>query len=72
MKILKAVYNFLVGDMVILIGIALVFLLLALIHFIAALSPMRAYSGALLTIAILLVLGATLSRELRGSKRRFL
>lgn len=66
MKVIMAVYNFLVGDMVILVGILLVFLLLALIHFTEALSPIRAYSGAILVIAILVVLGGTLSRELRG------
>ncbi len=66
MKALKAVYNFLVGDMVILVGIVLVFALLTLIHTVAALAPIRAYSGAILIIVVLVVLGITLSRELRG------
>ncbi len=70
MKVIKAVYNFLVGDLVILIGVLLVFFLLAAIHFIDALLPMRAYSGAILVIAILIVLGGTLSRELHGREKR--
>ena len=36
MKAIKAVYNFLVGDMVILVGIVLVFLVLILMHVVAA------------------------------------
>jgi len=69
MKALKAVYNFIVGDMIILIGIVLVFLLLILINTVAALTPIRAYSGAILVIVTLVVLGVTLSRELRGREK---
>jgi hypothetical protein len=69
MKVIMAVYNFLVGDMVILIGISFIFLLLALLYFVEALSPLRAYSGAILVVAILVVLGGTLTRELRGRER---
>jgi hypothetical protein len=69
MKALKAVYNFIVGDMVILIGIVLVFLLLILINNVAALTPIRAYSGAILVVVTLVVLGVTLSRELRGREK---
>lgn len=69
MKALKAVYNFLVGDIVILIGIVLVFLVLLLINAVAALAPIRAYSGAILVVVILAVLGITLSRELRGREK---
>ena len=69
MKALKAVYNFIVGDMVILIGIVLVFLLLILINTVAALTPIRAYSGAILVVVTLVVLGVTLSRELRGREK---
>ena len=39
MKAIKAVYNFIVGDMVILIGIVLVFLVLILINNVAAFTP---------------------------------
>jgi hypothetical protein len=70
MKVIMAVYNFLVGDLIILVGFLLILLLLSLIHFIEALAPIRAYSGAILVIAILVVLGGTLSRELRGREKR--
>jgi hypothetical protein len=66
MKAIKAVYNFLVGDIVILIGMVCTLLLLTLIHFVGALAPIRAYSGAILVIAALVVLAITFSRELRG------
>jgi len=66
MKALKAVYNFFVGDMIILIGIVLVLLLLLLINNVAALMPIRAYSGIILIVATLAVLGLTLGREVRG------
>ncbi len=65
MKAIKAVYNFIVGDMVILVGIVLVFLLLLLINSVAALASMRAYSGAILIAVALVVLGISLSREIR-------
>ncbi len=45
MKVIKAIYNFLVGDMIILVGILLVVLLLALNANVAALSPLRVISG---------------------------
>jgi hypothetical protein len=66
MKAINAIYNFLVGDMVILLGIVLVLLLLVLLHVVTALAPIRAYSGAILIVAVLIVLGATFRRELRG------
>lgn len=69
MKALKAVYNFIVGDMVILVGIVLVLLVLLLINNIAALTPIRAYSGAILVVVTLVVLGITLGRELRGREK---
>jgi hypothetical protein len=69
MKAIKAVYNFIVGDMVILIGMVLVLLLLILINNVAALTAIRAYSGAILVVVTLLVLGITLSRELRGREK---
>ncbi len=69
MKALKAVYNFIVGDMVILIGIVLVFLLLLLINNVAALAPIRPYSGAILVVVTLVVLGISLSRELVGREK---
>lgn len=69
MKAIKAVYNFIVGDMVILVGIVLVFLVLLLINNVAALTPIRAYSGAILVVVTLVVLGVSLSRELVGREK---
>jgi membrane protein implicated in regulation of membrane protease activity len=68
MKVIKAIYNFLVGDMIILVGILLVVLLLALIANVTALSPLRVISGPILIIAVLGVLTATLLREARAQK----
>lgn len=69
MKAIKAVYNFIVGDMVILVGIVLVFLVLLLINNVAALTPIRAYSGAILVVVTIAVLGISLSRELIGREK---
>jgi len=69
MKVLKAVYNFIVGDIVILVGIVLVFLILVLINTIAALAGVRPYSGAILVVITLIVLGVSLSRELVGREK---
>ena len=41
MKIIKAIYNFIVGDMVILIGVALTVTVLALINNVSAISSKR-------------------------------
>jgi len=68
MKVIKAVYNFIVGDMIILIGILLTILVLALINNIDALAPLRVATGAILVLAVLAVLVATLSREARGKR----
>ena len=68
MKVIKAIYNFLVGDMIILVGILLVVLLLALNANVAALSPLRVISGPILIIAVLGVLTATLLREARANR----
>ena len=63
MKVIKAIYNFIVGDMVILIGITLAVIILALINNVPALAPLRGLSGPFLIIAVLASLVATLSRE---------
>lgn len=68
MKVIKAIYNFLVGDMIILVGILLVVLLLALIANVAVLSPLRVIAGPILIIAVLGVLTATLLREARAKR----
>jgi hypothetical protein len=66
-KVINAIYNFIVGDWIILSGIVLAVLVLALIHYaIPALSP---FSGFILIVASLLVLIVTLSREAYSQHR---
>jgi hypothetical protein len=65
-KIIKSIYNFIVGDMIILVGVIITFIILALINAIGFLAPLRVVSGAILVIAVLIVLATTLSREIRG------
>jgi hypothetical protein len=62
-KVIKAIYNFIVGDMIILIGVVLAVIILALINNVPALAPLRGLSGPFLVIAVLASLAATLSRE---------
>jgi hypothetical protein len=62
-KVIKAIYNFIVGDMVILIGIALAIIVLTLINDVSALAPLKGFSGLLLIVAVLGSLVASLSRE---------
>ena len=69
MKIIKAIYNFIVGDMVILIGVVLAVIVLALINNVSILAPLKGFSGLLLVIAVLGSLIATLSREAFPSHR---
>jgi hypothetical protein len=68
MKVIKAIYNFIVGDMIILIGIVITALLLALINTVNALAPLRAISGVILIVAVIAVLSATLMREALGTR----
>jgi membrane protein implicated in regulation of membrane protease activity len=63
MKIILSIYNFIVGDMIILVGVLLTVALMALINTVSVLAPLRAISGAILIIVVLAVLVATLSRE---------
>jgi len=63
MKIIAAIYNFIVGDMVILIGILLTVTFLALINNVSALAPLMGFSGPFLVLGVLSSLVATLSRE---------
>jgi len=63
MKVILSIYNFIVGDMIILIGVLLTVALMALINTVSALAPLRAVSGAILIIVVLAVLVASLSRE---------
>jgi hypothetical protein len=62
-KVITAIYNFIVGDMVILIGVVLAVIILALINNVPALAPLKSFSGPFLIIAVLASLVATLSRE---------
>lgn len=70
MNILKAIYNFIVGDMIILIGILIVAVALGLISSISALAPLRVAIGPVLIIAVLVVLSATLYHEARANAKR--
>ena len=69
MKVIKAIYNFIVGDMVILIGVTLAVIILALINNVPALAPLKGFSGPFLILAVLGSLVATLSREAYSSHR---
>jgi hypothetical protein len=66
MKVIKAIYNFIVGDMVILVGVAIVVVALGIINFDSALASLRGVTGIVLVAAVLIVLFATLFREARG------
>lgn len=68
MKVIKAIYNFIVGDMIILIGVIITILMLALINNVSALAPLRVATGAILVVAVLGVLTATLFREVNGKR----
>lgn len=59
----KAVYNFIVGDMVILAGTIIAVLILALLNSVPALTSLRVASGFILVPAVLIILLATLMRE---------
>ena len=68
MKVIKAIYNFIVGDMIILVGILITVIILALIDTVSALASLRAISGVILVVAVLSVLTATLLRETKGKR----
>jgi len=68
-KIIKAIYNFIVGDMVILIGVVLAIIVLTLINNVGALATLKGFSGLFLIVAVLGSLVATLSREAFPSHR---
>ena len=67
MNVIKAIYNFLVGDMIILVGISIAVVVLALINFVGALTPLSPASSIILIVAVLGSLTATLARETRGN-----
>lgn len=67
MNVIKAIYNFFVGDMIILIGVAIAVVLLALIYSVGALAPLRGPIEAIILIAAVLIsLTTTLLREVFG------
>jgi hypothetical protein len=68
-KVIKAIYNFIVGDMVILIGVLLAVIVLALINNVSALASLKGFSGLFLVIGVLGSLVASLSREAFSSPR---
>ncbi len=68
MKAIKAVYNFIVGDMIILLGVIVTVIVLALIKYVSILAPLRDILGAFLFLAVLAVLIASLSREALGKR----
>jgi hypothetical protein len=66
MKVIKAIYNFIVGDMVILVGVVVTMLILALFNYVPGLTVLKVASGAILVAAVLVILLTTLSRETKG------
>ena len=70
LNIILAVYNFFVGDLVILIGVTLTMVILALIHFVGALAPLQGGSGLILIVGVLATLVATLGREIERPENR--
>jgi hypothetical protein len=70
LKIILAVYNFFVGDLVILIGVTLTMVILALINSVGALAPLRGGLGTIIIVGVLATLVATLGREVMRSENK--
>ncbi len=68
MKAVKAIYNFIVGDMIILVGVIVAIVVLALINTLSVLAPLQVATGYLLIAVVIGVLTATLYREARGKR----
>jgi hypothetical protein len=68
MKAVKAIYNFIVGDMIILVGVIVAIVILALINTVSALAPLRVSTGYVLIAVVIGVLTATLYREARSKR----
>jgi hypothetical protein len=60
---LKAVFNFFVGDWIILFGVAITLIVVALLENIAALDSLKTAGGYILFIGVALTLAVTLRRE---------
>jgi len=67
-KVIKAIYNFIVGDMIILVGVIVAIVILAIINTVSALAPLRVATGYLLIAVVIGVLTTTLYREARGKR----
>ena len=67
--VIKAIYNFVVGDMIILIGVIITIGVLALANTIDQLVPFKTFSGLILMVAILIILTATLNHEAIPAKK---
>ena len=63
MKVVKAIYNFIVGDMIILVGVIVAIVILALINTASILAPLHSATGYVLIAVVIGVLTATLYRE---------
>ena len=70
LKIILAVYNFFVGDLLILIGVTLTMVILALINSVGALAPLRGGLGTIMIVGVLATLLATLGREVMRSENK--
>ena len=68
MNVIKAIYNFIVGDMIILVGVIVAIVVLTLINTVSLLAPLRVATGYLLIAVVIGVLTATLYREARGKR----
>jgi hypothetical protein len=68
MKVIKAIYNFIVGDIIILVGVIVAIVILALINTVSFLAPLRVATGYLLIAVVIGVLSATLYREATGKR----
>ncbi len=69
MKVILAIYNFIVGDMIILVGVLIVAIVLAIINFVSAFASLRVITGPLLILAVLGVLIGTLAREANANRK---
>ena len=69
MKVVNAIYNFIVGDMIILVGVLAVAVVLGIVNFVGAFSGLRFLTGPLLILAVLGVLIGTLSREVSVNRK---
>jgi hypothetical protein len=70
LKVILAIYNFFVGDLVILLGVTLLMVILALVHFLGALAPLHGASGPILIVGVLATLVATLGREVMRAENK--